>query len=243
MWELDCEESWAPKNWCFWTVVLDKTLENPLDCKEIQPVHPKGDQSWVFFGRTDAEAETPVLWPPHAKSWLIGKDPDAGNDWRQEDKGMTEDEMVGWHHWLIEHESGSRRWWRTRKPGMLQSMGLQRVSHDWATEQLWPEVQSWSMLCLYFRLWFGLLCWQCGHSEAALERSALESGVNSVVLMLSLPLCHGATLFTCPWCCWQRWAQHSYLWRWAGIPPLPSSLPAGRIMEGRGSCSFKFILE
>ena len=97
---VDYKESWAPKNWCFWTVVLEKTLETPLDCKEIQPVHPKGDQSWVFIGRTDAEAETPILWPPHAKGWLIGKDPDAGRDWGQEEKGMTEDEMAGWHHWL-----------------------------------------------------------------------------------------------------------------------------------------------
>ena len=103
MWELDCEESWAPKKWCFWTVVLEKTLESPLDCKEIQPVHPKGDQSWVFTGKT-AEAETPVLWPPHVKRWLIGKDPDAGRDWRQEEKGMTEDEMAGWHHQLDGHE-------------------------------------------------------------------------------------------------------------------------------------------
>ena len=100
MWELDCEESWVLKNWCFWTVVLEKTLESPLDCKEIQPVHPKEDQSWVFIGRTDSEAETPILWPPHAKSWLIGKDPDAGRDWGQEEKGMTEDEMAGWHHRL-----------------------------------------------------------------------------------------------------------------------------------------------
>ena len=98
MWELDCEESWALKNWCFWTVVLEKTLESPLDCKEIQPVHPKGDQSWVFTGRTDVEAEAPIPWPPDAKSWLIWKDPDAGKDWRQEEKGTTEDEMVGWHH-------------------------------------------------------------------------------------------------------------------------------------------------
>ena len=103
MWELDCEESWVPKNWCFWTVVL-KTLESPLDCKEIQLVHPKGDQSWVFIGRTDAEAETPVLWPPHAKCWLIGKDSDAGREWGQEEKGTTEDEMVEWHHWLDGHE-------------------------------------------------------------------------------------------------------------------------------------------
>ena len=105
MWELDCEESWAPKNWCFWTVVLEKTLESPLDCKEVQPVHSKGDQSWVFFGRTNVKAETPVLWPPHAKSWLTGKDSDAGRDWGQEEKGTTEDEMLGWHHWLDGRES------------------------------------------------------------------------------------------------------------------------------------------
>ena len=100
MWELDYEESGAPKNQCFWTVVLEKTLESPLDCKEIQPVHSEGDQSWVSFGRTDAKAETPVLWPPHAKSWLIGKYSDAGRDRGQEEKGMTEDEMAGWHHQL-----------------------------------------------------------------------------------------------------------------------------------------------
>ena len=105
MWELDSKESWAPKNWCFWTVVLEKTLESPLDCKEIQPVHPKGDQFWVFTGRTDVVAETSILWPPDAKSWLIGKDPDAGKDWGQE-KGTTEDEMVGWHHQLNGHGFG-----------------------------------------------------------------------------------------------------------------------------------------
>ena len=104
MWQLDGEESWAPKTWCFWTVVLEKTLESPSDCKEIQPVHLKGDQSWVFIGRTDAEAKTPVLWPPHVKSWLIGKDTDVGRDWGQEEKGMTEDEMAGWHHRLDGHE-------------------------------------------------------------------------------------------------------------------------------------------
>ena len=104
MWELDCEEGWVPKNWCFWTVVLEKTLESPLDCKEIQPVHLKGDQSWVFIGRTDAKAETPILWPLHVKSWLTGKDPDDGRDSGQEEKGMTEDEMDGWHNRLDEHE-------------------------------------------------------------------------------------------------------------------------------------------
>ena len=98
MWELDYKESWVPKNWCFWTVVLEKTLENPLDCKEIQPVHPKGNQFWIFIGRTNAEAEAPILWPLDAKNWLIGKDPDAGKDWRWEEKGTTEDEMVRWHH-------------------------------------------------------------------------------------------------------------------------------------------------
>ena len=104
MWELDHKESWASKNWCFWTVVLEKTLESPLDCKEIKPVHPKGNQSRIFIGRTDAEAEAPILWPPDVKNWLIGKDPYAGKDWRREEKGSTEEEMVGWHHWLNGHE-------------------------------------------------------------------------------------------------------------------------------------------
>ena len=104
MWEFDYEESWAPKNWCFWTVVLDKTPESPLDFKEIQPVHPKGDQPWVFIERTDVEAETPILWPLDGKNWLIWKDPDVGKDWGQEEKGMTEDEMAGWHHRLNGYE-------------------------------------------------------------------------------------------------------------------------------------------
>ena len=102
--ELDHKESWALKNWCFWTVVLEKTLESPLDCKEIQPIHPKADQSWVFIGKTNVEVETPILWPPDAKSWFIWKNLDVGKDWRREEKGMTEDEMVGWHHWPSEHE-------------------------------------------------------------------------------------------------------------------------------------------
>ena len=106
MWELDYKESWTLKNWCFWTVMLEKTPESPLDCKEIQPVHSEGDQPWVFTGRTDVEAETPILWPPDAKSWLIWKDPDAGKDWGQEETGMTEDEMIGWHHRLNGHGFG-----------------------------------------------------------------------------------------------------------------------------------------
>ena len=103
MWELDCEESWVPKNWCFWTVMLEKTLESLLDCKEIKPVSPKGNHCWLFIGRTDAEAETPTLWPPDAKNWFIGKDPDAGKDWKWEEE-TTEDEMVGWDHWLDRQE-------------------------------------------------------------------------------------------------------------------------------------------
>ena len=104
MWELDHKEGWAPKNQCFWTMLLEKTLESPLEWKEIKPVHPKGNQSWIFIGRPDAEAETPIIWIPDVKNWLIGKDPDAGKDWRQEEKGTTEDETVGWHHWLNGHE-------------------------------------------------------------------------------------------------------------------------------------------
>ena len=104
MWDLDHKESWMQKNWCFWTVVLEKTVESPLDCKEIKLVNPKGNQSCIFIGRTDAEAEAPIIWPPDAKNWLTGKDPDAGKDWRQRDKGSTEDEMIGWHHQLDGHE-------------------------------------------------------------------------------------------------------------------------------------------
>ena len=103
--ELDYKESWGQKNWCFWTVVLEKTLESPMDCNEIQSVRSEGDQSWVFLGRTDVEAKTPILWPPHVKSWLIWKDTDSGRDWGQEEKGTTEDEIAGWHHWLDGCES------------------------------------------------------------------------------------------------------------------------------------------
>ena len=136
MWELNYKESWAPKNWCFWTVVLQKTLESPLDCKEIQPVNHKGNQSCIFIGRIDAEAETPVLWPPDVKGWLTGKHPDAWKDWRQEEKGPTEDEMVGWHHRLHGHEF-------EQAPGVgdgqgslacCSPWGWQWVRPDWATE-------------------------------------------------------------------------------------------------------------
>ena len=136
--ELYYKESWVLKNWCFWTGVLEKTLESPLDCKEIWPVNLKGNQSWIFIGRTDAEAETPILWSPDVKSWLIGKDPDAGKDWRQEEKGTTEDETASPTQWTwFWVDSGS--WWWTGRPVRLPFMGSQRVRHDWMTELNWTE--------------------------------------------------------------------------------------------------------
>ena len=143
MWELDCEESRAHKNWCFWTMVLEKTLESPLDCKEIQPVHSKGDQSWVFFEKTDAKAETPILWPPHAKSWLIGKDSDAGRDWGQEEKGTTEDEMAGWCHRLDGHEF---EW----TPGVGDGQGGLACCNSWGhKESCLTERLNLTELCSY----------------------------------------------------------------------------------------------
>ena len=166
MWELDYKESWAPKNCCFWAVVLEKTLESPLDSKEIQPVHPKGNQSWILIGRTDAEAETPILWPPDAKNWLIGKDPDAGKDWRQEEKGMTEDEIVGWHYWLNRHEF-------EQVLGVGDGQGSLACCSPWGckesdmTEQLkWTELMTskfdfyppFCLLLPLFKLHIGFLC-------------------------------------------------------------------------------------
>ena len=140
MWELDYKESWALKNWCFRTVVLEKTLESPLDCKEIKPVHPKGNQSSIFIGRTNAEAETSMLWPPDAKNWLIWKDPDAGKDWRQEDKGKTEDEMVGWHHQLNGHESEQSAGVGDGQRSLVCcNLWCSRARHDWVTELNWTE--------------------------------------------------------------------------------------------------------
>ena len=151
MWELDCEESWVLKNWCLWTAVLEKTLESPLDCKEIQPVHSKGDQSWVLFGRNDAKAEAPVLWPPHVKSWLIGKE----LCWEGLGAGGEGDDW-GWDGWMasltrwtwVWVNSGS--WWRPGRPGVQRFMGSQRVRHDWATELNWTEESESG-------LWFYLL--------------------------------------------------------------------------------------
>ena len=145
MWELDFEESWARKNWCFWTVVLEKTLESPLNCKEIQPVHPK-DVSWLFIGRTDVEAETPILWPPHAKSWLIGKDPNAGRGWEQEEKGTTEDEMAGWYPWPDGHEFEYTLVAGDGQGGLVccNSWGRKQSGHNWA-ELNWNSCKGYFM--------------------------------------------------------------------------------------------------
>ena len=141
--ELDCEEGWAPKNWYFWTVVLEKTLESPLDCKEIQPIHSEGDQPWDFFGRNDAKAEAPVLWPPHAKSWLIGKDSDAGRDWGQEEKGTTQDQMAAWHHGLDGLESE----WTL---GDVDWQGGLACCHSWGRkESNTTEQLNWTELICY----------------------------------------------------------------------------------------------
>ena len=145
MWELDSKESWVSKNWCFWTVVLEKTLESPLDCMEIQPVHPKGNQFWIFFERTDDEAETPILWPPEAKNWLIGKDPNAGRDWRQEEKGTTEDEIVGWHHWLNGHEF-------EQAPGVDDGQGSLACCSPWSRKESdMTECLNWTELNYFCR--------------------------------------------------------------------------------------------
>ena len=152
MWELDCEEGWAPKNWCFWTMVLEKTLESPLDCKEIQPVHSDGDQLWDFFGRNDAKAEAPVLWPPHAKRWFIGKDSDAGRDWGQEEVGTTEDEMAGWHHGHNGRESEWTPWDGDGQGGLVccDSSGRKELkTTEWLNWTDCPFYNSQGNNCFY----------------------------------------------------------------------------------------------
>ena len=155
MWELDYKESWALKNWCFWIVVLEETLESPLDSKEIQSVHPRGNQSRIFVGRTSAKAETPKFWPPDVKNWLVAKDPDAGKDWRQEEKGTTEDEMVGWHHRLNRHEF-------KQAPGVADGQGSLACCSSWGqkesdmTELNWQNQGIFYSLCscILIKVWF-----------------------------------------------------------------------------------------
>ena len=183
MWELDCEEGWAPKNWCFWTVVLEETLESLLDCKELQPVNPKGNQSWVFIGRTDAKTETAILWPPAAKNWLIGKDPDAGKDWRQEEKGTTEDEIVGWHHWLDGHEF-------EQALGVGDGQGNLACYSSWGCKELkLTEQPNWTEL-RWTKLFDSSCIWEIGreserifwkHKPCLLHLQYCQEGSLSVV--------------------------------------------------------------
>ena len=161
MWELDCKESWAPKNWCFWTVVLEKTLESPLDCKLIQPVHPKGNQSWIFIGRADSKSETPVFWPPDVMNQLIWKDPDHGKDWIWEEKGTTENEMVGWHHQLDRHEF-------EQALGVGDGRGSLTCYSPWDHKELdTTEWLNWTVIrfgCVYLGVRKKKLVWGRAHS-------------------------------------------------------------------------------
>ena len=188
MWELDYKESWAPKNWCFWTVVLEKTLESPLDCKEIQPVHYEGDQPWVFFGRNDAKAESLVLWPPHVKSWLIGK------DWCWEGLGAGgEEDNRGWDGWMalltqwtwVWVNSGS--WWWTGRPGVLWFMGSQRVGHDWVTELNWTDLRSRKNKCHYHNLLEASSQAKYLENYSLGTRSEVELNVMKLPLLSSVP--------------------------------------------------------
>ena len=172
MWELDHKESWAPKNWGFWTVLLEKTLESSLDCKEIKLVNPKGNQSWIFTGRTDAEAETLTLWPPDGKNWLSGKDPDAGKDWRREEKGTTGDEMVGWHHWLNGHEFEQAQ-------GVGDGQGSLECWSSWGCKELdttewlnWTDRLPWgSYSVLYSFMGFDKCVMSCIHHDSIIKNS------------------------------------------------------------------------
>ena len=172
--ELDCEESWALKNWCFWTVLLEKTVESPLDCKEIQPVHSKRDQPGVFFGRTDAKTETLILWLPHAKSWLIGKGFDAGRDWGQEEKGMTKDEMVGCHQWLSGREF-------EQAPGDGNGQGSLECSIPWDNK----ESETTKQVNNYLSLSSSLSFWECYHHLFFFFFSLWYSGENRLVCLLT----------------------------------------------------------
>ena len=196
--------SWAPKNWCFWTVVLEKTLESFLDCKEIQPVHSKGNQSWIFIGRTDVEA--PILQPPDANSWLR-KDPDVGKDWRQE-KGTTEDEIAGWHQQLDGVWASSGNWWKTREAWRAAVHGMARVGHDWATEQ--QQQNKWEA---DFFLWLSNLVWR-----TFLKNYLIYFNWRPIILQYCSGFCHMLS----------TWISHGYTCppSWTPLPPLSPSHPS-----------------
>ena len=180
MWELNCKESWVLKNWCFWTVVLEKTLESPLYCKEIQLVHYKGNQSWIFIGRTDAEVETPILWTPDAKNWLIRKDPDSGRDWRLE-KGITEAELIGWHHWLNGHEF-------EKAPGVGDGQGSLECCSPWGCKESdtikWLNCLKvgWKQFQPEFNLWTSKMSenYTIVHSQVNIFRGGNLTGFSPV---------------------------------------------------------------
>ena len=182
MWELNYKKSWVPKNWCFWTVVLEKTFESPLDCKEIQPVHPTGNQSWIFIGRTDAEAETPIFWPLDVKNWLIWKDPNAGKDWRREEKGMTEDEMAGWHHWLDGRESQWTLEVGDGQGNLTCCSPWGRKESDTTKRLNWTEL-NWTIIYIHW--------WPSKNPTVAWHRWEMvgESSEISMALLVSLRHC------------------------------------------------------
>ena len=195
MWVLDYKESWVPKNWCFWTVVLEKTLDCPLDCKEIKPVNPKGNQFWIFIGRTDAEAEALILWPPAAKNWLTGKDPDAGKDWRQEEMGMTEDETVGWHHRFHGHEF-------EQAPELVMDRearhaGVHGVAKSWTRLSNWTELKNCKYWILRHFLWTAP--WFFGFGKGTC--TCFLSKVFTTVLIASVPSMLAVSSMCRAWCC------------------------------------------
>ena len=215
MWELDYKESWALKNWCFWTGVLENTLESPLDYKEIQPVHPKGDQPWICIGGTDVEAETPILWPPDAKSWLIWEDPDVGKDWGQEEKGTTEDEIVGWYHRLNRHEFVQTLGVGDGQGGLVccGPWGC-RVRHNWATELNWRE-QTVGAQCRRAQV----LSAHWAHAEVR-QNKILEKNLGSHCRHFRILKCHSARYIHTV--CMR--SRFSYVWLFVTLRLQPTRL-------------------
>ena len=202
-WELDHKEGRMPKNWCFWTVVLEKTVESPLDCKEIKPVNPKGNKFWKFIGRTDAKAETPILWPPDAKNWFVGKDPDAGKGWRWEEKGMTEDYMDGWHPQLDGHEFEQALGDGEGQGILVRPMASQSVGRDWATEQQQQTMRGYSQ-CARVRMEFFL--WFRSYFDKILKNCFRNSEETNVDQYSLVPLkCINKNLNHQPFWFWTRW--------------------------------------